>query len=254
MPVSDTQPLLNPPPRRAGRRRPMPPVSEQVAGRLRQRIADGEWVTGARLPGERQLAEEMGVSRVSVRAALQTLKTQGFIASVQGGGTRLVATAPEMETGLTELIRKKADNLHDLADIRVALETWAAGKAAERATPADIAEVGQRLAAMEAAPRSVYDEGGADAALAQMDIQFHLAIGRAAGSQVYLHILGVIRDTLLQMLRFHRYELFIAPEDDEQVMAHHRAIFTAIQAHDPAAARTAMQRHLTWVLEQYNRV
>lgn len=250
--MSDAPSILSPP--RAGRRRPTLPVSEQVTGRLRQRIANGEWTTGDRLPGERQLAEDMGVSRVSVRAALQTLKTQGFLASVQGGGTRLVATAPEIETGLTELIRKKADNLHDLADVRIALETWAAGKAAERASAHDIAEIGQRLAAMEAAPRSLYDEGGTDATLAQMDIRFHLAIGRAAHSPVYLHILGVIRDTLLQMLRFHRYELFIAPEDDDQVMAHHRAVYRAIATHDAAAARAAMHHHLTWVLEQYNRV
>lgn len=252
-PVPDSSTLIAPPLVPVRRRRALP-LADQVAKRLRDRIAEGEWSAGDRLPGERQLAEEMGVSRVSVRSALQSLKAQGFIAAVQGGGTRLVATAPEIETGLTELISQKADNLHDLADIRIALEVWAAGKAAERADTAALADIGNRLQAMIDAPRGVFDEGHTDATLAQLDVQFHLAIGEAAGSSVYLHILSVIRDTLLQMLRFHRYQLFIAPEDDAMVMRHHAAIFAAIAAADPGSARAEMERHLTWVLEQYNRI
>ncbi|HTH15228.1 MAG TPA: winged helix-turn-helix domain-containing protein, partial [Magnetospirillum sp.] len=78
-------------------------VSDRVADRLMARIASGEWMPGQRLPGERQLAEDMGVSRVSVRAALQALKTQGFVDAVQGGGTRVVANDRCMDPGLTEL-------------------------------------------------------------------------------------------------------------------------------------------------------
>lgn len=227
-------------------------VADRVAADILDMIARGDLTPGERLPGERQLAERMAVSRVSVRAALQQLKTQGFLAAVRGGGTRVVAAASAMDGALTALVRSKLDNLHDLAEIRVALESWAARRAAERATPDQVAEIKARLDAMAAAgPRRA---GGGDRRpdKAEEDAAFHFAIGKAAGSPVYTHILSVIRDILTQMLEFHRYELFMAPEDDRTVLAHHRAIYEAIAAHCPTEADGAMRRHLEWVLAHYD--
>ena len=222
-------------------------VADRVATELIDMIAGGDWAPGQRLPGERALAEQMKVSRVSVRAALQRLKTQGFVVAVQGGGTRVVSTAAAMDDALTELVRSKLDNLHDLAEIRMALETWAARRAAERATPEQLTEIAERLAAMErAGPR---DRAGADKAIE--DVRFHFAVGKAAGSPVYMHILTVIRDILMQMLEFHRYKLFTSPEDDRAVMDQHQAIYEAIAGHQPDAAADAMRRHLEWVLGHY---
>jgi DNA-binding FadR family transcriptional regulator len=165
----------------------------------------------------------MGVSRVSVRAALQQLKTQGFLTAVQGGGTRVLSTAGDMDPALTEMIRVKFDNLYDLAEIRVILESWAARRAAMNATPEQVAEIGRTV----------------------------IAIGKAAGSPIYMHILSVIRDTLTQMLEFHRHELFDRSED-KTVLAQHRAIHRAIDRRDPDAAAAAMTAHLNWVLEHYH--
>lgn len=222
-------------------------VADRVAAELIDMIAGGDWAPGQRLPGERALAEQMNVSRVSVRAALQRLKTQGFVVAVQGGGTSVVSSAAAMDDALTELVRSKLDNMHDLAEIRMALETWAARRAAERATPEQIAEITERLVAMESAgPR---DRTGADKATE--DVRFHFAVGKAAGSPVYTHILTVIRDILMQMLEFHRYKLFTSPEDDRAVMDQHREIYDAIANHQPDAAAEAMRRHLEWVLGHY---
>lgn len=241
---------------------PEPPpagtVADRVATALLDRIARGALTPGQRLPGERQLAEQMAVSRVSVRSALQRLKTQGFLVSVQGGGTRVVSSAAAMDDALTAMVRTKLDNLHDLAEIRVALETWAARRAAERATADQIAEIRARLDAMALASRRPPGTGAQTGAedlpdKAMEDVQFHLAIGKAADSPVYMHVLSVIRDILMQMLAFHRYELFLTEADDERVLEHHRRIYDAIAAHDPDAAAAAMQRHLTWVLDHYGR-
>ena len=223
-------------------------VADRVAAEFIDLIAGGQWAPGQRLPGERALAEQMNVSRVSVRAALQRLKTQGFVVAVQGGGTRVVSSAAAMDDALTELVRSKLDNLHDLAEIRMALETWAARRAAERATPEQVAEIAERLEAMaRAGPR---DRPGADKAIE--DVHFHFAVGKAAGSPVYTHILTVIRDILMQMLEFHRYKLFTSPEDDRAVMDQHRAIYEAIAEHRPDDAAEAMRRHLQWVLGHYD--
>ncbi len=222
-------------------------VADRVAAEMLDLIAGGEWTPGQRLPGERALAERMSVSRVSVRAALQRLKTQGFLDAVQGGGTRVVSSAAAMDDALTALVRSKLDNLHDLAEIRMALETWAARRAAERATPAQVGEIKARLDAMErAGPR-----GGTQANKAVEDVRFHFAIGKAAGSPVYMHILTVIRDILMQMLEFHRYKLFMSPDDDRTVMDQHWTIYRAIAEHRPDDAADAMRMHLAWVLGHY---
>ncbi|HET8729021.1 MAG TPA: FCD domain-containing protein [Alphaproteobacteria bacterium] len=227
-------------------------VADRVTAEILDMIARGDLTPGERLPGERQLAERMGVSRVSVRAALQRLKAQGFLASVQGGGTRVVSSAAAMDGALTALVRSKLDNLHDLAEIRVTLESWAARRAAERATPGQVAEIAARLDAMAAAGPRQAVAGGTQPDKALEDVAFHFAIGKAAGSPVYTHILSVIRDILTQMLEFHRYELFLAEDDDRTVLEHHRAIYQAIAARDAPGADAAMRRHLEWVLRHYD--
>lgn len=223
--------------------------ADQVAQAITDLIAGGGLSPGDRLPGERQLAERMGVSRVSVRAALQRLKAQGMVTSVQGGGTRVASASATLDAGLSVLLRTKLDNLHDLAEIRMALESWAAGRAAARGTDAQLAEIKRHLDAMAASgPRR-----GEDSDMARQDMLFHMAIGKASQSPVYTHILATIRSVLGEMLDFHRYELFSEPDDDAIVLGHHRAIYRAIEARDPAAAEAAMRAHLDWVLAYYAR-
>lgn len=226
---------------------PLPPtaqrrVSDWVAEQLLGRIARGELVPGTRLPGERQLAEQLRVSRVSVRAALQALKTQGFLTAVQGGGTRVVSSAGAMDQALTAMVRSQLDNLLDLVEIRRALESWAARRAAERATPEQRATLRQVLAAMEAPA----DEGHQ----AVTDMDFHLELARAAGSPVYLHILSTIRDILDQMLAFHHTPPF-AQGREALMLDQHRAIVEAIESRDPDRAANTVTAHLDWVLERY---
>lgn len=219
-------------------------VSDRVADRILARIASGEWAVGQRLPGERQLAEDMGVSRVSVRAALQTLKTQGFLDAVQGGGTRVISNADTMHPGLAELVRVSRANLHDLVEIRGILETWAVRRAATAASPAQLAELTE-----------IIGDGEADLTRGKRktenDVRFHLAIAKASGSGIYVHLMGLFRGILQQMLDYHRYELFTRPGDDLTIQGHHRAIFEAVRAADPDSAAAAMKRHLDWVLDRY---
>lgn len=235
--MSDSPPAPGPDPTRR--------ISDWVAEQLLGKIARGELVPGERLPGERQLAEQLHVSRVSVRAALQRLKTQGFLTAVQGGGTRVVSSAGAMDAALTAMVRSQLDNLLDLVEIRIALETWAARRAAERATPEQVAAMGKVLAGMAepADPR----QRAAD------DMDFHLEIARAAGSPVYLHILATIRDILDQMVEFHHNEPF-AHGQEALMLDHHRAIFRAIERRDADGAAAAVSAHLSWVLGWYQKI
>ncbi len=218
-------------------------ISEWVAQQLLDRIARGELVPGQRLPGERQLAEQLRVSRVSVRAALQKLKTQGFLTAVQGGGTRVVSSTGVMDGALTAMVRNQHENLCDLVEMRMALESWAARRAAERATPEQIANIGRILAAMT--------ETGRDGGRIADDMDFHLAVAQASGSPVYLHLLSTIRDILGNMMELEHSEPYLA-NHEALMIDHHRAIHDAIARRDPEAAAHAVTAHLGWVLARYH--
>jgi DNA-binding FadR family transcriptional regulator len=234
------------PPAEAHRFRKIPRerVADRVAQELLRLIAEGALAPGERLPGERQLAEMMSVSRVSVRAALQQLKAQGFVSSVQGGGTRVEAPGDELVSGLAKLVKAKLENLHDLAEIRQTIEVWAAARAAVRATPGQRAEIAAALAAMADPDRS-------ESCKAQDDHRFHLAIAKASGSAVYMHLMHVLGGILEEMFAFHRHHLYPSREDDRTFDAQHRAIARAIDEEDGEGAAAAMARHLTTVLSRY---
>jgi len=217
-------------------------VSERVAGLILDQISNGDLTPGQRLPGERQLAESLGVSRVSVRAALQKLKAQGFLEAVQGGGTRVISSAGDMDSPLTALLRTNSENLHDLAEIRGDLEVWAARKAAMNATEEDVQRLERVVAAMEKAR-------GTDKAVE--DINFHYALARATGSVVYVHIFDVIRDTLTSTLEYHKYRPVREFIDDEILTEQHRSVLEAIRTRNPDNAAKAMSSHLESVLKRY---
>jgi DNA-binding FadR family transcriptional regulator len=221
-------------------------LSDKVAERIMAMIADGNLSPGERLPGERQLAEKMGVSRVSVRAALQSLKAQGFLEAVQGGGTRILAAAGDMSSPLGELAKVQEQNLHDLAEIRALLEVWAAKRAAERATDDQIEELTKALEKQE-------QQKGSSAAKdkASQEFNFHYMVGKASGSAVYLHIMDVIRDIISSSLEFHQYDLFQEPAEDGLALAQHKDVLEAIKSRDGLAAKVAMRSHLSWVLDSY---
>ena len=216
-------------------------LGDRVAADVLRLIAGGEVPPGGRLPSERRLAEMLDVSRVSVRAGLQKLKAQGFLIAVRGGGTRVAEPEGTGDPALAALAQLDRGSLTDLLEIRTLLETWAVRRAAVRVTGADVEDITREFAKME--------QAGGDRAQADMD--FHVAIAKASGSTVYRHLLVVIRSTLMEMLTYHRFELFGRAEDDAVVLAQHKTILEAIAARDPDAAAAAMAAHLDWVRGHY---
>ena len=221
-------------------------VADRITQELLRLISSGKLAPGERLPGERQLAEMMDVSRVSVRAALQQLKAQGFITAVQGGGTRIAVPANELDSGLSALVKANQQNLSDLAEIRMNLEVWAARRAAERAKPSQLAEIDKAMKTMSEPARP-------ERFKAQDDHRFHLAIAKASGSAVYLHLMSVLSETLEEVFVFHRYHLYPESEDDATFMQQHRAIARAIRAGDGERAAEAMRAHLATTLSRYEK-
>lgn len=219
-------------------------VADRVAQELLRLIAAGDLAPGERLPGERQLAEMMNVSRVSIRAALQQLKTQGFVSAVQGGGTRVIAAANERDSALAELVRVNRNNLYDLAEMRANIEVWAARRAAEAGSVEQLTEIGRMFRVMSEAGRPARYK-------ASDDFNFHMAIAKASGSAVYMHMMSVLGEILEDMFAYHRYRLQTGAEYERLLLAQHRAICESILARDGDAAARAMTEHLDTVLSSY---
>ncbi|MDP2700202.1 FadR/GntR family transcriptional regulator [Thalassospira sp.] len=220
-------------------------IADQVAEKLLAKITNGVFLPGERLPGERQLAEDMNVSRVSVRAALQRLKTRGYLRAVQGGGTEVLSsTGVELDTAMTDLVRGSLTNLRDLQELRSILESWAARRAAENASDADIENLLHIY-------RQAHDPRRSPKYRVEDDHRLHMAIAKASGSIIYYHLMKMLHDVLHAALDEIRFNAFSGPSFDHMVQEHHHMIVAAIAARDPDAAEAAMNRHLTAVVEHF---
>lgn len=215
-------------------------LSERVAGHLRRLIDEGVLGPGERLPGERQLAEALKVSRVSVRAALQCLKAEGYLEARQGGGTKVVSTARTLESPLAGLVRRAPQNLKDLVELRILLEGWAAERAAKR-------QDAKALADMEAAVRSMEVDARRKRTVTD-DLTFHRALAQGAGSAVYDHIHAVVGEVMAGMVTHLRQGVYETPEEARRLTRQHRAILEAVRAGDGPLAQELIRKHMTQVL------
>ncbi|MFV2030434.1 MULTISPECIES: FadR/GntR family transcriptional regulator [Neisseria] len=218
-------------------------VTEQVVAVLEQNILDGVYSSGAKLPPERKLAEEFGVSRPSVRAALQMLVARGMVVSRHGDGHYVSVRLEEgLLNGWQELLERHEYLQNDVLDFRRSLEGVIAGLAAERRTDTDLNRLQFWLDELESAYQSGNIERQSEA-----DVNFHQAVAEAAHNILFAHISG----SLLHMLHRHTQQnlanMFGVADVKPQLMSQHRAIFEAIRAQLPHAAAAAAQGHLDFV-------
>ena len=164
-------------------------VADWVAEELKRHIASGDLAPGDRLPGERQLSDALSVSRVSIRSALQNLKAQGLLSSVQGGGTHVVARDPSMDRPLLHIVGSDPHALHDLAEMIGHVASFGARRAAKNVTPDQIEDMKAVLETMALSGRS-------PSLQATDDIKFHALLARASESGVYMHLMSVLQETL----------------------------------------------------------
>ena len=221
----------------------VPRISDVVAASLERRILEGSLKPGDRLPPERELAIELGVSRPSLREAIQKLVSKGMVQSRHGGGTfvtdRLESTFFDP---WHEMMGTHPTLREDLLEFRRMLEGQAAEWAAERATEADLVRLKQAFTAMNAA----FDSDDL-ARSSSADIAFHQAIGEASHNV----LIGQITAALLRLMHDHTHvnlgELKNIPTAISLLKHQHAAIFTAICEAKPALARAAAETHIDYV-------
>jgi len=215
-------------------------ISSQIADQIRSSILAGEFTPGDKLPPERELAEMFGVSRPSVREALNILASAGLVMSYQGGGT-VVMSLVEAPTGntLSELIRVEQERALDVIEVRKGLESWTAYYAAQRALPEDLRRMEEIVAGMERNLEGLQPSEDLDANL-------HIVIARATHNIVWLHLMQNLFDAMKEFQQGVWRAVYLTSEDHHLLYQHHRTIFEAIKSKDAEAAREAMMAHLTF--------
>lgn len=207
---------------------------DRVVNDLQRLIVDGQLEPGMKLPPEREIAEQIGVSRTVVREAVRILVARGLLATRHGVGT-IVQQITQEHVGeqLNLLLRTSGISLAKLHEVRSILEVEMAGLAAQQATGDDITNLRRILTEMDAAKSS-------PAEFADRDAEFHTTLAQTTHNPLFSVLLGSIRD-LMQEVRLsvsHYPDLFAT------VMPDHYRILERVVAKDVAGARQAMQAHL----------
>jgi GntR family transcriptional regulator, transcriptional repressor for pyruvate dehydrogenase complex len=201
-------------------------LSDGVLSELLDAIRAGRLCQGERLPSERRLSEQLGVSRVSVREGLRMLELLEIIEVRQGKGA-FVVSSDVRPSGrlLRHWLSAHRDEVLELLEVREALEATAAGLAAQRRARVDV-------------PDAV-DPDDLEA-LVRQDLEFHHTLARAIANPVLTSLIAELNRTLSES----RFAMFAIPGRPQRSHSDHVAIAEAIRAGDADAARSAMQAHI----------
>jgi DNA-binding FadR family transcriptional regulator len=218
---------------------------EQVAGQVTDLVARGEFKPGDRLPPERDLAKLLGVSRPTVREAMIALEMAGLVEVRVGAGTFVTDKAKQPSAPNGRLFEGAGSSPLELIAARRTIEPQVAALAAELATRAEIEAIAETVRMIGAATDTPSHRSA--------DHLFHVRIGLASHNSV---LTAIVDECWAEMYSpmFERMGAVTglivsrcSPQQRDTTVAEHEAVFRAIAAHDPAAARAAMDAHLIGV-------
>ncbi len=218
-------------------------LADEIADRVKTMIEERRLEAGERLPAERQLASQLGVSRNSLREALAKLVSEGVLLSRRGGGTFVrwqhdPWSEQNIVQPLKSLLADDPDYSFDILEARHAIEASTAWHAALRATDADKEKI--RLC-FEATLSDDPDLAS------QADVRFHLAIAEASHNVVLLQTMRGFFDLLQSSVKQSRQRMYLVPPVFARLTEQHQAILRAITDGNAEAARQAMMSHLGFV-------
>ncbi|MGY0064211.1 GntR family transcriptional regulator [Streptomyces sp. LZ34] len=200
-------------------------AKQHALAQLRQAILRGEMAPAQRLV-ENELAEQFGVTRASIRAALIDLEGQGLVERIRNRGSRVRAVTVEEAVAITEC--------------RMVLEGLCAAKAAVAASDEQLAELTELGTAMT---KAVAD--GEPVTYSELNQELHARIRDFSGQRTAVELLERLNAQLVR----HRFQLALRPGRPQQSLNEHLTMVEAIRARDPQAAEAAVRAHLGSVIE-----
>lgn len=215
-----------------------PRLSDKVADQMLETILTRKLRAGDRLPSERELGEQFGVSRTVVREAVRALVAKGVIEVRSGSGLRVTAVdAAAVSESMSLYLRGGSIDFAKVHEVRTLLEIHLAGVAAHEASDGDLHEL-----------RAIHDRMRAELddveAAARHDLEFHRLIATATQNDVYLLLLDSIGTALIDIRREN-----LGSGASTTTLDQHEAILEFLEARDPEGARAAMSAHLDGVAQ-----
>lgn len=220
-------------------------ISDQVFDYLVDEIKGGRLKPGDKLDTERALAEQLGVSRVSIREAVSSLNRMGVLVTKQGGGTYVNSKIPDILSKAMDIYMVLDENLVlEFMEVRKLMESEAARLASENATPVDLMELREIHEKRMALTKDQAAEPNHDL-LYEYDRQFHRAIAKATHNTVFSNFIDAICTTLRTQQREASKKADMPIRSNE----FHEKILKAITEGDGQRAMELMTEHLDEVCE-----
>lgn len=226
-------------------------LSDRVAQQLLELIQKDQLQHGERLPTERALSEQMGVSRTALREAIQKLSSQGILESRVGAGTFVrTPVQPWHEQAISPLeplIRDDPQYRYDVLEARQMIELTTAWHAAQRATDKDRDHIRRCFDEM------LHHQQRLDFAnSARADAQFHLAIAEASHNVVVVQVMRSLFELMLKTVAQNRQLMFVHddPKVLERLTQQHHDLMQAVISGEPEQAKTVIGAHLAFVHEK----
>lgn len=209
-------------------------LSRQIADKIQQMVTNNELLPGHKLPSERQLAEQLQVSRNVIREATALLEERGVVSIHIGSGIYISELSSDAITRSVSLyIQRKGISVAQLFEIRWILEVENARLAASNATPEELEAMEKTIVEMETHPDDLKK-------FTLADIRFHHLLAYATHNP----LLPMLLESIIDLLHAQALLATAMPGAEDNAIKHHRNIFRAVRNKSSTLARSAMTKHL----------
>ncbi|MCM3651494.1 FadR/GntR family transcriptional regulator [Metabacillus litoralis] len=217
----------------------------QIYNQILSEIQSGSFKIGDKLPAERELCEQFGVSRAPIRQALSALELNGYIYSRQGEGVYVKNNQPATEIQNAAIILE-AVSPEDIVETRMNIEPIIVKFAAQRATDEDIEDLRSTIKKME-------EETKAGVYVPETDEQLHNGIAKASHNDLFINIMTAISNAMKQqeMWKFIRDRTVTRPDYRDVNFREHQLLIKAIEDHNEKEAVEIMTNHMQNLYDRY---
>jgi GntR family transcriptional regulator, transcriptional repressor for pyruvate dehydrogenase complex len=222
-------------------------VYEQVIDQIKDMIDRGTLKKGDKLPSERDLVEQLQVSRASIREALRALEVIGLIECRQGEGNYIKSSFQDnLFEPLSIMFMLEGSNPEEIWELRKIMEVEASGLAAKRITDEQLRELKEIIQSL----KNCEDED----INAEIDKEFHYKIAECSGNVLIFNILSTVSTLVDHFIKDARKLILVQQENKEILFSQHEDIYLAMEKHSSAAARSAMRVHLDFANKYKSKV
>lgn len=214
-------------------------LSDEVYKQIVSLISRGTLKPGDKIPSERDLAADLGISRQSVREALNRAEVMGLIEVRQGEGSFILSSINKsLKPPLTIIIEKEAERIFEFIEIRKLIEGWCAEKAASEATIEDLKNMEEILDKMKKVASK-------DKQWEELDLELHLSFAKATHNVIAVHMMEALKTNFKPFFKFAKS--MPRSEKIDVLWQHHFEIFTAIKNRKPRVAQKKVIDHLNFI-------